>query len=409
MYCVRRLKLGISEQLERLALAAGELYSKTLVSFWRVVRKKGLWLKPASLMRWFPNNGANELHSHSADAVVQSFFASLKSWRRRRKADPNAKPPRRRRRYFKVIWKSSAIEVENGKLRLSNGKGNEPLVIPWAWETPVMVEIGWDGKQYELRATYEVGNTSPEEESPKEEGKEENEKEKREGGVAGVDLGEVHLAAAHDGEQTYLVNGRLLRSKRRYQNKLKGKLARLLARKKRGSRRYKQLTRSKQKQLTKLNQQIQDILSKQTTRLVSTLHARGVQTVVIGDIRDIRRSAKCNKVANQKIHQMSSGQLRQMLTYKAKAKRLQVVLQEERYTSQKCLRCDLLNKPSGREYHCRACGFRFHRDGVGSANLRRKYLGQFDVPVVGVMASPIGLRYRPHIRCSSGSGSNPAT
>ena len=417
MYCVRRLKLGISEQLERLALAAGELYSKTLVSFWRVVRKKGLWLKPASLMRWFPNNGANELHSHSADAVVQSFFASLQSWRKRRKADPNAKPPRRRRRYFKVIWKSSAIKVQDGKLCLSNGKGNPPVVIPWAWGTPVQVEIGWDGKQYELRATYEVGNTSPKEESPKEEGKEGNEQEKREGGVAGVDLGEVHLAAAHDGERSYLVNGRLLRSKRRYQNKLKAKLARLLARKKRGSRRYKQLTCSKQKQLTKLNKQIQDILHKQTTRLVSTLHARGVQTVVIGDIRDIRRSAKYNKVANQKIHQMSSGQLRQMLTYKAKRLGMQVVLQEERYTSQKCPRCNRLNKPSGREYHCRACGFRFHRDGVGSANLRRKYLGQFDVPVVGVMASPIGLRYRPHVRCSecsaplmrTGSGSNPAT
>jgi putative transposase len=404
MYCVRRLKLGISEQLKRLALAAGELYSKTLVSFWRVVRKKGLWLKPASLMRWFPNNGANELHSHSADAVVQSFFASLQSWRRRRKADPNAKPPRRRRRYFKVIWKSSAIKVEDGKLRLSNGKGNEPLVIPWAWETPVMVEIGWDGRQYELRATYEVGNTSPEEE-----GKEGNEEEKREGGVAGVDLGEVHLAAAHDGERIYLVNGRLLRSKRRYQNKLKGKLSRLIDRKKKGSRRRKRLIYSKQKQLAKLRKQIADILHKQTTRLVSTLHARGVQTVVIGDIRDIRRSAKYNKVANQKIHQMSSGQLRQMLTYKAKRLGMRVVLQEERYTSQKCPRCNRLNKPSGREYHCRACAFRSHRDGVGSVNLRRKYLGQFDVPVVGVMASPIGLRYRPHVRCSSGSGSNPAT
>jgi len=99
---------------------------------------------------------------------------------------------------------------------LSNGKGNPPVVIPWAWGTPVQVEIGWDGKQYELRATYEVGNTSPKEESPKEEGKEGNEEEKREGGVAGVDLGEVHLTAAHDGEQTYLVNGRLLRSKRRF-------------------------------------------------------------------------------------------------------------------------------------------------------------------------------------------------
>ena len=29
MYCVRRLKPGISGQLERLALAAGELYSQT--------------------------------------------------------------------------------------------------------------------------------------------------------------------------------------------------------------------------------------------------------------------------------------------------------------------------------------------------------------------------------------------
>ncbi len=224
-----------------------------------------------------------------------------------------------------------------------------------------------------------------------------------------MDLGEVHLAAAHDGEQTYLVNGRLLRSKRRYQNKLKGKLSRLIDRKKKGSRRRKRLIYSKQKQLAKLRKQIADILHKQTTRLVSTLHARGVQTVVIGDIRDIRRSAKYNKVANQKIHQMSSGQLRQMLTYKAKRLGMQVVLQQERYTSQKCPRCNRLNKPSGREYHCRACGFRFHRDGVGSANLRRKYLGQFDVPVVGVMASPIGLRYRPHVRCSSGSRNHPAT
>ena len=47
------------------------------------------------------------------------------------------------------------------------------------------------------------------------------------------------------------------------------------------------------------------------------------------------RSAKHNQVANQKIHQMSSGQLRQMLAYKGG---MPVVLQKERYTSQKCLR-----------------------------------------------------------------------
>ncbi|MFS8810695.1 transposase, partial [Synechococcus sp. R65.1] len=134
----------------------------------------------------------------------------------------------------KVQWKSSAITVEGGKLRLSNGKGNEPLVIPWVWDTPVWVEIGWDGKQYELRACYKIVDAPPK-------------GEKEEGGVAGVDLGEVHLAVAHDGEQTYIANGRLLRSKRRYQNKLKSTLSRLLARKRRGSRRYRRVLASGRK------------------------------------------------------------------------------------------------------------------------------------------------------------------
>jgi hypothetical protein len=85
----------------------------------------------------------------------------LQSWRRCRQADPNAQPPGRRRRYFKVIWKSSAPKVQDGKLYLSDGKGNLPVVIPWAWGTPVQVEIGWDGKQYELRACYDLSQDEP--------------------------------------------------------------------------------------------------------------------------------------------------------------------------------------------------------------------------------------------------------
>jgi len=80
MYCVRRLKLGISEQLERLALAAGELYSKTLVSFWRVVRKKGLWLKSASLMRSAEyNKVANQkIHQMSSGQLRQMLTDKAK-------------------------------------------------------------------------------------------------------------------------------------------------------------------------------------------------------------------------------------------------------------------------------------------------------------------------------------------
>ncbi|GAB4237962.1 MAG: hypothetical protein Kow0049_24250 [Stanieria sp.] len=135
-YTVRKLKIGNTEQMQTLSRAAGELYSRTVVNFWRTVRKQDKWIKPSSMMRWLPNDSENRLHAHSADAVVQSFYASLKSWRERRKADPDARPPRRRKWFFKVQWKSSAIKVKDGQLRLSNGKGNEPLVIDWAWDTP---------------------------------------------------------------------------------------------------------------------------------------------------------------------------------------------------------------------------------------------------------------------------------
>lgn len=382
-YTVRRIKIGNTEQMQSLSRAAGELYSRTVVCFWRTVRKQDRWLKPSSLMRWLPNDSENRLHAHSADAVVQNFFAGLKSWRQRRKSDPDAKPPRRRKWFYKVQWKTSAIKVKDGVLRLSNGQGNEPLILDWPYASPVLVEMGWDGEQYELRVVYKSQPIEPVAGDK----------------VAGVDLGEIHLAVAHDGEQTYILNGRLLRSKRRYQNKLKGKLSAKIDRMKRGSKRRKRLIRSKQRQLAKLKNQIRDIQHKQTTKLVSTLKSNGVQTVVIGDIRDIRKSVKYGKKANQKIHQMLSGQTRWMLEYKCERAGMKAELEDEAYTTQTCPACGKRHKPSGREYRC-SCGFKFHRDGVGSINIRKKYLGVMELPVVGVMASPIGVRFRPHLQSS---------
>src|SRR5690242_1912941 len=107
MYQVRRVKIGKTEQLNELARECGRLYSQTLVSFWRTVRKKGIWLKPKHLMRW---HNSTKLHAHTADACVQAFFSALKSWRELRKVNPDAKPPRRRKRYFRIEYKQSAMK-----------------------------------------------------------------------------------------------------------------------------------------------------------------------------------------------------------------------------------------------------------------------------------------------------------
>src|SRR5947209_3335717 len=150
-------------------------------------------------MRWLTSA---VLHAHSADAVVQSFFAALASWHARRKEDPDAHPPRRRKRFYRVQWKASAIRLSDGLLSLANGKGHAPLVVPWAHGLPCQVEMGWDGRQYELRATYVLDEVPV---LPADE-------------TAGIDLGEIHLAVAYDGTQTTILNGRHVRSKRRYQN-----------------------------------------------------------------------------------------------------------------------------------------------------------------------------------------------
>jgi putative transposase len=384
-YQVRRVKIGTSEQLDTLARECGRLYSQTLVSFWRTVRHQGLWLGPKDLMRWHTSHA---LHAHTADACVQAFFAAMNSWRKRRKDDPGAKPPHKRKWYFRIEYKRSAMLLQDGHLRLSNGKGNAPLVLPWPWDLPQTAVIRWTGSEYEAIATYAeapvYGPFPP-------------------GKVAGIDLGEVHMAAAHDGAETHILNGRLLRSKVQYRNKLQAKLnSRIDGRMKQGSKRRKRVIRSKKRHLKKIQHQIRDIEHKQTGRLITTLHRAGVQTLVIGDVRAIRQGNDVGHANNQKLHQWSHGSVRFKLTYKAGRLGMEVVLQEEAYTSRTCPRCGhRRSKVRGRVFRCtnKRCRFLWHRDGVGAVNIRYKYRGEFGVPhVVGAMAPPTGLRFAPHVR-----------
>lgn len=241
-YTVRRMKIGRSSQLDALSHASGQVYSLTSVFFWRTVRHKGIWLAPKHLMQLIASDPDHLLHAHSVDAAVQAFFAALKSWRKRRKTDPSARPPRRRKWYFKIEYKRSAMRLENGVLRLSNGRDNDPLVLLWEGELPQTVVIHWTGTGYEAIATSEIGASLPEEEQLSVE-------DKRAEHTAGIDLGEVHLAVSSDGKRSHLLNGRLLRSKKQARNKLIAKMDQKIFRTKQGSKRRKKLARAKKQHL----------------------------------------------------------------------------------------------------------------------------------------------------------------
>lgn len=378
-YCVRKLKIGTSEQLNSLALASGELYSKALVFFWRVLRKKKKWIKSKTLQKMFKSEC---LHSATSQAAIQQIEHAFRSWQEKKKSDKKAKPPSHVKKYNKIYWKESAIKIKDHCLILSNGIGNDPLIVEnWNFEKPLNLEIGWNGEEYELRAIY----PSSIESSPK------GDK------TCGIDLGEIHIATSHDGEETLISNGRYLRSKRRYQNKTKSELQKNIDKKKNKSNRKKKLCKSKGKQLRKFRNQIKDILHKQTSKLISILHERGIKIIAVGDLSHIRDSIDYGKKNNQKLHQWSFAETLAMIKYKARKLGIKVEAINEAYTSQECPQCGHRYKPSNRNYHCKKCGFVYHRDGVGAINIRKKYLLEFlgTQVVVGVMASPTGLRYNP--------------
>lgn len=219
-------------------------------------------------------------------------------------------------------------------------------------------------------------------------------------GLIGVDIGEIHPIVSHDGQDTHIYNGRYIRSLYRYRNKVLAELSQTLSRCKRHSNRWWRLTRRKWKRIRKIDNQIKDALHKQTTKFVKNCQTKGIGTIILGDLTGIRNTINYGKRANQKLHQWAFGKIAELITYKAKALGIKVETIDESYTSQTCPKCGSRKKPTNRNYTCR-CGLKYHRDGVGAINIRRKYLGCFGNPVVADMGNqtmkmtpPLGFRLK---------------
>ena len=222
--------------------------------------------------------------------------------------------------------------------------------------------------------------------------------------VVGVDIGEIHPIVSHDGQDTHIYNGRYIRSLYRHRNKVLAEFSQTISRCKRHSKRWWRLTRRKWKRIRKIDNQIKDALHKQTTKFVKYCQVRGIGTIVLGDLTGIRARVDYGKKTNQKLHQWAFGKIAELIADKAKTLGIKVKVVDESYTSQTCPKCGNRKKPTTRNYTC-PCGWKYHRDGVGAINIRRKYLGHFGVPVVAEMGltrmtPPLGFRLKVPVASS---------
>ena len=123
-----------------------------------------------------------------------------------------------------------------------------------------------------------------------------------------------------------------------------------------------------------------------TRSIVNECASRGVGTIVIGDLRGIRKNKDWGAKSNQWLHRWAFGEFARQIEYKAEEAGMGVVKISERGTSSVCPFCGssrIVRKPRGL-LTCRDCGVAVNSDLAGAANILRKYLPDLGLGVRAV-------------------------
>ena len=368
--------------------ASGVVYTRTLITHYRVYRKKGNktrhWLSRFAgqkLNDYLTRDEPPLLHAFSKDAAQQAFYKAVSTAKVNRSL--GAHYPHRRKWWRTTIWYSTGIRVRDGTILLSRAKGLPAirLGLPSWFDPAVMrlleVRLVWDrsARRYTWHLVVENGKTP---------------RLAPGANTVAVDLGEVHPAAATDGQAAVVVSCRELRAKRQYTAKRLAGLQSQQSRCHKKSRRWWRLQKVKNRFRARQQRRIRDMEHKISRSVVDYAVERQAGTLAIGDVRDIADAPEKGSHQNQKLSTWRHGKLRAYLTYKSEAEGMAVFLVNERHTSQTCPNCSRRYKPKGRIYRCPDCRFQAHRDVVGAANI----LSRQRTGVVGKVRPPPLTMYR---------------
>jgi putative transposase len=354
--------------LDELNRESGKVYSEVMVEHWRVYRRHNVWLTPFSEMKYNDRlHPVSNLHSHSKDAAQEGFAKAVKVTHALRKSGiPDSKFPHKTKTWRTTIWKSTGIRLKDGFVLLSRARGLEPIHVNLPGDIQKV-------KFLEARLVYNKKQSHYEWHFVVDDGIEPI--SRMEGSIVAVDLGEIHPAVMTDGNTALVISAKELRATGQGLAKKIANLDSRLSRCKRGSRMYRKLRKAKAKARLNADVRQKDILHKVSRAVVDFAVESNAKEIVIGDIRDISDEVNLGKKSNQKISLWPHGKLTVYVKYKSARLGIAISLEDEAYTTQTCPCCGEKQKPRGRVYKCRKCGFVGHRDVVGASNIlsRRLY------------------------------------
>jgi putative transposase len=306
--------------------------------------------------------GRFALHSQSVQMVVHAFLANVLATRQLRQTSPQMKMryPYKAKRFYPVSWPAQAISREQGRVVLPMGKGRKSLVLPLDLpENSRSCTLVWNNG-FELHVCVEIPQA-----------------ENAPGDVhATVDLGEIHLAALTTNTgKALIVTGRGIRTLKRQRTKQLRRLTKKQSKCTKYSRRWKKLQHAKNKQCRRAQRRIRNQRHQATRQVVNFCVENKVGSLFIGNPHGVRNHDN-GKHQNQRMSLWEYGKDIDYLTHKSKQAHMSSFTGSERGTSSQCPSCGHKHKPRNRQWNCTHCGFKGHRDLVGSVNMHRLAFGE---------------------------------
>jgi putative transposase len=381
IYQLNHLTPGLFRRLEAAQKEAAQVWNVCTIAHKAARQMHTKWPGRNDLQQ--ATKGHYALHSQSVQMIVHAFLANIATTRELRQKYPHmrTKYPWRTKHFYPVHWPAQAVHKEKGRVVLPMGRGRASLALPIDLPSNAGACVLVWNHGFELHVSVEVpqANTIP-------------------GNVrATVDLGEIHLAAVTTStSKALMVTGRGIRSLKRQRSKQFGQLAKKQSRCKKYSRRWKRLQLVKRKMGKRVERRIRDQRHKATKRVVNFCIANAVGTLFIGNPHGVRLQDK-GRHHNQRMALWEYGKDIDYLTYKATQARIMCFTGSERGTSSRCPACGRTQKPRGRNWVCRNCGFRGHRDLVGSINMHELAFGQkvkFPRSFTYLRPGPLDIRKR---------------
>jgi len=302
------------------------------------------------------------LHSQSVQMVVHAFLANIDTTRQLRHTHPQMRMryPYKEKQFYPVMWPAQTIYREENRVTLPMGRGRRSLMLPLDLpENSRSCTLVWNNG-YELHVCVEVpqAKTAPGERH------------------ATVDLGEIHLAAVTTNTgKSMIVTGRGIRSLKRQRTMQIRTITKKQARCQKYSRRWKKLQHAKNKQCKRAERRIRNQRHQATRKVINFCVKHEVGTLFIGNPHGVR-TRNNGRHHNQRMALWEYGKDIDYLTYKSKQAHMVCFTGSERGTSSQCPACGHKHKPRNRQWTCTKCGFKGHRDLVGSINMHTLAFGE---------------------------------